>query len=133
MLLDTHAFFWLVMGQPLKMPGRGRIAEALGEARLLVSAVTAWELGNLARVGRLSLRLSPTTWFDEALLRSGVTAIDLSPSVAFAAAELPHWDHRDPADRLLVATARILGVPLATRDRMILAYAAAGHVRAVAC
>jgi PIN domain nuclease of toxin-antitoxin system len=76
---------------------------------------------------------SPEAWFDDLLALPGVRLIPLGHRAAIAASGLPGTLHRDPADRLLIATARELGVPLVTRDRRILEYAAQGHVDAIAC
>jgi PIN domain nuclease of toxin-antitoxin system len=67
------------------------------------------------------------------LSRRGVRLTPLEPEVALSASYIRRPLHSDPADRLLIATARDLGVPLVTRDRRILDYAALGHVEAIAC
>jgi PIN domain nuclease of toxin-antitoxin system len=95
--------------------------------------VSAWEVGLLAARGRLPLSLEPRLWFDTFLARPGMRLAPLTPSAALLSAFLPGDLHADPADRLLAATARELGAPLVTRDARLLAYAAAGHMRAVAC
>ena len=62
-----------------------------------------------------------------------IRAAEFDGDIAIEAAMLPGDFHRDPADRLLVATARLLDLTIVTSDAKILAYAAAGHVRAIAC
>lgn len=110
-----------------------RVASRL--ARVLVSPVTAWEIGLFARRprGTLSFQPSPQGWFTDLLALPGVRLTPLSPGAAIAASYLPGQLHGDLADRLLIATARQLDVPLVTRDQRILAYAAQGYVQAIAC
>jgi PIN domain nuclease of toxin-antitoxin system len=72
-------------------------------------------------------------WLRDFLARPGVRVLALKPDVALGASHLPGDLHRDPADRLLIASARSLDVPIVTRDERILAYAGQGHVQATAC
>jgi PIN domain nuclease of toxin-antitoxin system len=133
MLLDTHALLWFGAGQGLSARGRELIAAGLRDGTLLVSAITAWEIGRLAGSGRIGLSMPARTWFLATTAQAGMQVVPLDAEIALAATDLPGEFHRDPADRFLVATARSLGVPIVTRDAAILAYAASGHVRALAC
>ena len=72
-------------------------------------------------------------WLGDLERQQGIRFVPLDYAMAAHSQTLPGGFHRDPADRFLVATARILDVPLVTRDERILAYARAGHVRAIAC
>jgi PIN domain nuclease of toxin-antitoxin system len=100
----------------------------------LVSSVSAWEIGTLVRKRRLSLAPDPLSWIRRFLLQPGVRAVELTMEAAALSASLPEPFHGDPADRLLVATARDLGAALATRDERILAYAAKTRsVEVLAC
>jgi len=134
-LLDTCASIWLFEQQPMSQVSLLAIRTAAAALQVLVSSVSAWEVGLLARRPRrgLSFEPSPQAWFDDLLSLPGVRLIPLTHRAAIAASSLPGSFHRDPADCLLIATARELGVPLVTRDRRILAYAEAGHVEAIAC
>jgi PIN domain nuclease of toxin-antitoxin system len=134
-LLDTCAAIWLFEQQPMSQVSLLAIRTAAAAFQALVSSVSAWEVGLLARRprGSLSFEPSPQAWFDDLLALPGVRLIPLSHRAAIAASSLPGSFHRDPADCLLIATARELRVPLVTRDRRILAYAEAGHVEAIAC
>ena len=87
----------------------------------------------LVAKGRLTLALLPQLWFDTFLGRPGVRLTPFTATAAIASAFLPAPFHADPADRLLVATARDLRLPLVTRDARILAFAKAGHLQALAC
>ena len=134
-LLDTCASIWLFEQQPMSPASLHAIRAAAGLARVLVSPVSAWEIGLLARRARgtLSFQPSPQGWFSDLLALPGMRVTPLSSTAAIAASYLPGQLHGDPADRLLIATARELDVPIVTRDRRILAYAAQGHVQAIAC
>lgn len=136
LLLDTHALVWTVAGI-IESRAAEAIVAAARAGGVLVSSVSAWELGLLARPrsGAPRLRLTPTpeAWFDTLLAQPGFAEAPLTIAIALAASRLPGEFHQDPADRLLVATARELDVPFVTRDRRILEYGEAGHVRTIAC
>jgi len=133
LLLDTCATIWLAQGQPMKATSVAAIEHAAEDGDVLVSPVTAWEIGMLCAASRLVVRPSPQDWFAQLLERPGVQLAQLTPEIAIQASFLPGKPHGDPADRLLVATARHLGASLVTRDRRILDYAASGNVKATAC
>lgn len=129
-LLDTHAWIWLVNG----VPGGLRAAalaelEAAGTERA-VAAISVWEVAMLAAKGRIHLRTSCLEWVETSLARARIRVLPLEPAAAVDAAALPGDFHGDPADRLIVATARHAGATVYTRDRRILDYAALGYVRA---
>jgi PIN domain nuclease of toxin-antitoxin system len=132
-LLDTHAALWLDSGIEMRAEAVAAIETAAMAGGVLVSAVSAWEIGLLVRKNRLILDLDPAAWLDRLIAQPGVRLVPLQGSVAIRSSFLPEPFHGDPADRLLVATARELCAPLVTRDARILAYAAIGHLRALAC
>lgn len=125
-LLDTHVWVWWA-GADERLPGRLR--EAIESHRadgLGVSAISCGEVAKLVEYNRLELTMELTAWMDEALRLPGVQLIDLTPRIAIASTQLPGRFHRDPADQILVATARTYDVELATSDYKIQQYA---HVR----
>jgi PIN domain nuclease of toxin-antitoxin system len=89
---------------------------------LYVSAISAWEVAKLVEKGRLRLPVELHEWFDAALDGSAVGLLGLSPAVATESTTLPGEFHTDPADQIIVATARIHSCSLVTADRKILAY-----------
>jgi PIN domain nuclease of toxin-antitoxin system len=129
-LLDTHAVLWLDSGAPMTRESIAAIDDAAGRGEVLVSAVSAWEIGLLVRKRRIRLDLEPLPWFERFLGLPGVRLTPLGVAAAIASSFLFHGD---PADRLLVATARTLPATLITRDAKILSYSEAGHLRALAC
>lgn len=87
----------------------------------------------LVAKGRLRSPLPPKLWFDRILSTGGLKLAPLTPDIFADASFLPEPLHRDPADRIIIATARALDLTIVTRDDLILRYAAQGHVRALAC
>lgn len=112
---------------------RSAIDVAATGAGVLVSTVTAWEIGLLVSKGKVTLDLPPWAWFQRFIALPGLRLANLSAQAALLSSFLPEPFHGDPADRMLVAIARELQAILVTRDRKILAYAEAGHVRALSC
>lgn len=132
-LLDTCAVIWLEDGAAFRPEGEAALQEAqkLG-TQVLVSPITAWEIGLLVSKGRLAISLPPLKWF-ERVLDLGVDLAPLTPEILIASSHLPSPGLRDPADRIVAATARALDCRLMTRDRPLLEFAASGHVTAIAC
>ncbi len=135
MLLDTCAAIWVGNRDYIAPAALQAVRAAAGRAELLVSPITGWEIGlaTMRRGKPLILLPTPQVWLADLLARPGVRLALLQPEVALSASYLPGQLHADPADRLLIATARDLKVPLVTRDERILAYATQGHVQAIAC
>jgi PIN domain nuclease of toxin-antitoxin system len=134
-LLDTCAVIWMVNGHELSAVARAAIIGAADGGGVLVSPISAWEIGLLCRrgPGALSFLPDPKTWFARVLSAPGIRVAPFSADIAIESSLLPGSLHNDPADRIMIAMARNLDVPLITRDRAILGYAATGHVRAIAC
>ena len=132
-LLDTCAMIFIADGRPLAPSARREIRAAIIADGVFVSPVSAWEIGLLSARRRFPFRPDPKSWFQLFLAYPGVRLTPLTPEIAIESSFLPPPVHSDPADRLLVATARALGVPIVTRDRRILNYAKAGFVDAVPC
>ncbi len=98
-----------------------------------VSAISAWEIGLLVAKRRLRLTRPPLDWFCDFCDERDLTVLETTPAILVAASFLPEPLHGDPADRILIATARTHDLTIITRDRAILAYGAAGHVKTLAC
>lgn len=132
-LLDTHALVWLVAGDGrLRLAARRCIEAAAQEQQLWVSAITPWEIGMLVAKGRLVLDRDVMDWLQAALALPGIRVAPLEPAVAVAGTRLPGELHGDPADRLIVATARHLGATLITADAALLAYGGLGQLSVLA-
>ena len=134
LLLDTHAAVWVFENMPLARAATEAINAASRDGTpVLVSPITAWELGQLVSRRRIDLTATPHRWFRGLLATPGIQLADLSPDVLIAASFLPGMPSRDPADRILLATARELAATLVTRDRAIIAYGEHGNVSVLAC
>jgi PIN domain nuclease of toxin-antitoxin system len=132
-LLDTCALLWASDGKPMTKEAQAELEAAdRGEVELIISPISAWEIGNLVSKGRLILEMEPRPWFQRAL-NSGMSLADMPPDVLIASAFLPGSDLRDPADRILAATAREYGFRLMTRDGPLLDYGLRGHMRIIRC
>lgn len=130
-LLDTHVLVWLLTGSDRIGPGaRQAMAEAAGGSEILLSAISPWEITMLVSKGRLVLDRDVGDWLRDALKLRGLRVVPLSTEIAVASTRLPGVLPADPADRIIVATARHLQTELITADGPLLAYAGAGHLRA---
>ena len=135
LLLDTHALIWIVHDDPIARTAREAVIAAGGSGTLFISAATAWEIGFIASKPSL-LRIigqDARAWFARAVDATGAEIVDLTAALLLDLSVLPEPLHRDPADRMIIATARARDLTIVTRDRAILDYADAGHVRALAC
>jgi PIN domain nuclease of toxin-antitoxin system len=87
---------------------------------LLVSDISLWEIATLHELGRIRIALPLREWLERATAPPLVRLVGISPAIAAELASLPPEFHRDPADRIIVSTARVLGATLLTRDRRII-------------
>lgn len=132
-LLDTCALLWTVNGDPLSLESLKAINKASTAGALFLSPVSAWEIGILAQRGKVVLGVSAENYVSRAFTRPGFQIAALTPEIAVRASYLPGQFHSDPADRLLISTAILMGLILVTRDREILRYARGGHVSTLRC
>lgn len=130
LVLDTHVWLWAVEGMKDVMSDTAlaAIAEASIQGRVGVSAISVWEVAMLEARGRISLSRPVEDWVQAALQAPGVRLLDLSPAIAVESTRLPGKLHGDPADRIIVASARVAGGVLATRDHTLVEYGHLGHL-----
>lgn len=121
-LLDTHIWIWWAESSPRLSARHAALIAAHAAGGIAVSVVSCWEVAKLVSLGRLVLSDPVGDWIDGSLARAGVGLVAMTPQIAVEACNLPPPFHRDPADELLVATARILNIPVLTADQKILAY-----------
>ena len=129
-LLDTHVLIWWLNGE------RGQVSAAAAEAidrqrqggEIAVSSISAWEIAMLASRGRLSLSMDVASWLSLVQEIEAVRFVPVDNDIGVKAVDLPGEFHRDPADRIIVATARNLGVAVVSADEKIRAYP---HVRTI--
>ncbi|GHD18652.1 type II toxin-antitoxin system VapC family toxin [Tianweitania populi] len=123
-LLDTHTLLWWSgqIGSRLSERAFSLIEEEKAKTSLLVSTISMWEITMLCERGRLGLKQNLDDWLRELEGNPFVKFIPIDNRIAVEANRLPDPFHRDPADRLIVATARLLDIPLLTADTKILDY-----------
>ena len=127
---------WLAAGVELGASATMALQEAAIEGLVYVSAASVWEIGLQVSKGRVRFGAAiggVDGWLQAFMARPGVEPVPLTAAIALASAFLPAFEHRDPTDRFLIATARTLSVPIVTRDKVILRYGEAGHVQCVPC
>ena len=123
-VLDTHCWIWFLNADPrLGRDVRSVIEAATERDQAVLSAITLWEVSMLVARGRLSLPRDPREWLEFHVSRPGFTVHPLSIAVAVGSNGLPADPHGDPADRIIIATARHLDALLVTADQKILSYA----------
>jgi PIN domain nuclease of toxin-antitoxin system len=133
-ILDTCAVIWKAEEARLLPAAEEAIAAAyLAKAGIFISPITAWEVGLLMSRGRLISAMAPGAWLERVMGFPGIRLAALSADTLIASSFLPGDPPKDPADRIIAATAREHGYTLVTRDRPLLAYAEKGHVQALAC
>ena len=129
LLLDTHILIWFAEGSSeLSEPTVGRLETAARKAGLAVSVISFWEVAMLHHRQRISLSLPLVSWRDIVLETPGFIEAPLAGDIAIESVNLPGELHGDPADRILIATARLNGWTLVTRDDRVLDYGRAGNV-----
>ncbi|MGV6849401.1 MAG: type II toxin-antitoxin system VapC family toxin [Marinibacterium sp.] len=134
LLLDTCAVIWTGNGDPLSAAATDSLNDSHRSGQqAYVSPFSAWELGLLVARARLRLTRPVADWFDDYLKAGKMALADLTPRILAQSSFLPGDPPADPADRIIIATARALDLTILTRDRLILGYAGEGHVKALKC
>ena len=123
LLLDTCAFLWDA-GDKRKLSRKAarKISRAADDGRLLLSVISCWEVAKLVQKDKLRLALPIRDWLDRALSRESLELIDLTTEIAVESSELPGFFEGDPADQIIVATARTMDLTVVTADARILDY-----------
>ena len=122
-LLDTHTWIWWNMRpQNLSRKVAKLIADEDGYEELLLSAISLWEFSKLLEKGNLGISYNPEEWIDVALEMPKLRLVSLTPMIAYRSTILPRPFHDDPADQLIVASAREENAVILTKDERILNY-----------
>jgi PIN domain nuclease of toxin-antitoxin system len=121
-VLDTHIWIWWVHGDAHLCQQYQDYIQANEADGLGISAISCWEIAKLVEYNRLVLPYLVDEWIDEALTYPGMRLLPLTPKICVESTQLPATFHRDPADQIIVATARIYNCSLVTADAKILAY-----------
>jgi len=130
LLLDTHYWLWLELAAKGRIQPKIRkaIDDAAAAGNLLLSVISVWEVAMLEAKARIHLHLPCAEWVKQALAPPGPFIAPLTPEIAVESSRLPGSFHGDPADRIIVATARALHARVLTADDKILDYGAHKHV-----
>lgn len=127
LLIDTHIWIWFRNGvESLSKHEIERILDAHRHQTLYLSAISIWEVTMLEKMGKLSLRYPIQDWIQQA--SQGVSVVPITSDIAVESVILPNLDHKDPADRFILATARLKQLALLTHDRVLQAYIQEGYV-----
>lgn len=129
-VLDTHTLLWWASGDKEQLSGAATqaIEAELNGGQIRVSSISAWELAMLVAKGRIALSMDIAEWLSVVKQIEAVSFVPVDNDIAVKSVELPGTFHKDPADRIIVATARKLAAPLVTADDKIRSYP---HVRAL--
>jgi PIN domain nuclease of toxin-antitoxin system len=125
-LLDTHIWVWWIDDSQQLTDRHRQIIQDNVQSGLGVSAISCWEVAKPVEYGRLELAGAVEEWMEQAMAYPGMQLLELTLQIAIESTKLPGNFHRDPADQIIVATARMYDIPLLTADRRILQYQ---HVR----
>ncbi len=129
-VLDTHALLWWANGEraQLSAAAQSAIDAEMDGGQILVSSMSAWELAMLVERGRVALSMDVASWLDTLSRIDAVQTVPVDSEIAVKSVQLPGDFHKDPADRIIVATARKFAAPLVSADEKIRSYP---HVRAI--
>ena len=126
-VLDTHIWFYFINDGPEKLPAEAR--QAIKDNDVLgVSIISCWEIAMLVAKNRLRFSIDVQDWITQALKYKGIKLVEFTPEIAVLATRLPGEFHKDPADRIIVASSLKLGAPLVTLDKNIKKW---GHVHTI--
>ncbi|ADJ62593.1 type II toxin-antitoxin system VapC family toxin [Herbaspirillum seropedicae] len=128
-ILDTHALVWWVGADPtLSRKARQVIEKEMAGGDIIISAISAWEIAMLVEREKLVLSMEVERWMATVAEIEAVRMVPVDVEVSVKAVALPGEFHKDPADRMIVATARKFSIPLVTKDEKIRAYP---HVKTI--
>ena len=122
-LMDTHVWIWISLDDQRSLSKKARMALINQPAgRKWISVISCWELAKLVERGRIGFSIPLLHWIRRSLNEKDIQVADLSPEIAVESTQLTGF-HRDPADQLIAATSRVLGMPVVTADTALRGYA----------
>ncbi|OGO91407.1 MAG: hypothetical protein A3F10_07670 [Coxiella sp. RIFCSPHIGHO2_12_FULL_42_15] len=132
LLLDTHVWIWLMEGLPnLPHKVQKMINVEVQNTKVCIAAISMWEISMLVIKERIILEKPMLTWINDALTPLGIELEQLTPEIAVESCYLPDSFHGDPADRLIVATARVNSLALITHDKKMIEYGKKNYVTVI--
>ena len=121
-LLDTHTWIWSHSATKQLSDNVKKLIKKHTTDQRAIASISVWEFAMMVVKGRINVKIDPKLWLDSAINNSGLKVIEISPEIALESCNLPGEFHKDPADQIIVATARIHNMTLLTKDRKILSY-----------
>ncbi len=121
-LLDTHVWWW-ALNEPKKLSNKAyKIIKENPPDKRAIASISMWEFSMMVRTGKVEIKIPTDQWLDQAVNTTGIEVYDLNPRVAAESCNLPGEFHKDPADRIITATARVNDITLITKDKKIIDY-----------
>ena len=131
-LIDTHVYIWYVNGsEELSKASQKTLTSAMHNNEAHLAAISLWEISMLYSRQKILLNQPCLNWIQHSLQAPGIYLMELTPEIVVDSCSLPNDFHGDPADRIITSTARILSVPLMTRDQKILNYGQQGFLECI--
>ena len=127
-LLDTHTWIWSHSATKLLSDDVKILIKQTQTDQRAIASISIWEFAMMVTKGRINVKIDPKRWLNNAIGKSGLQVIELTPEIAMESCNLPGGFHKDPADQIIVATARTHNLTLLTKDRKIIEYP---HVKAI--
>ena len=128
-VLDTHVWVWFTSNpELLSKAAKKAIDASMGQKGIFISSISAWEIALLVAKKRLKLTIDVTDWITKSERLPFLQFVPVDNSVAVKSVNLPQPLHKDPADRIIIATAITIGAPVVTKDKKLLDYP---HVKTI--
>jgi len=130
LVIDTHVLIWFVNGSDqLSLTAKNSIENELtNDGEIIISSISAWEISMLIQKNRLVLSMDIEAWLEQVEQIEGFRFMPVDDEISYKSTILPGKFHKDPADRMIVATARKFAIPLVTADQKIRDYE---HVKTI--
>ena len=129
LILDTHILIWYIEGINLSEPQVELIDKMREKSSLYISAISIWEIALLVSKERIALSIDIDEWIQRVASITGLNLMDLSIPILTQSCTLLNYEHKDPADRMIIASARSINAHLITLDQKIIDYADKGYLK----
>ena len=121
-VIDTHIFIWWVNNSSFLKKNHRSFLDKQVDGAILLNIISLWEIAKAVEKGNLELNISVEKWLNESVENYNISIVSLDIPIVVESTRLPGNFHKDPADQLIVATSRVLDIPLLTEDEKILKY-----------
>ena len=131
LVLDTHVLIWYLEGINLTQEHIGLVDTAKQNNDLYISAISIWEIAMLSSKAKIILSIGLNEWVEKVLKIQGLNLLELSIPILMESTLLPNYEHKDPADRMIISTCRFTDSHLITFDQIIIDYANKGYLKVI--